>query len=580
MMRVLKIALGSLSGMRPLLIWQLAHAVLTGAPVVFLFLAIIELQNKPPSPSRLAVICLALAALTLANVFLAVKVHVRTYVEGYALSTEARLKLGDHLRTLSLGFFKERDPGEISALMLQDMARVEHLLTHLLNEAAAMLALTALLGLCFLAQDLRLGGLMILTVALGAPALFWGQKLIAKFGARQLASRNKAASAALEYVQGMATLKTFNLTGRGFKRMEAALDRLKRDSIYLEAAAGLPIAVFSAILELGLAALLFAAVYLLSQGSVTAAVFILFVVVGHKFFEPLLSFSVFFSEIRYMSLAASRIASVLDQRPLPQKLPEAGPEGHGVEFKNVSFGYAPGREVIKDLSLNLPQGSLTALVGPSGSGKTTLASLMARFWDPDSGQIMIGGAPIKAIAPERLASLFSFVFQDVHLFQGSIYDNIAAGRRTASPEEVRLAAEKAACLDFIEALPNRFDTLVGEGGASLSGGERQRISVARAILKNAPIVVLDEATASLDPESELSMLKAVGELLRGKTVVVIAHRLRTVASADQLAVIEDGRMTEFGDHESLLLKGGAYAALWAEQKLTGGWRLPKKAPRQ
>jgi ATP-binding cassette subfamily B protein len=446
-----------------------------------------------------------------------------------------------------------------------------------LNEAGALLVLTALMAAGFLSADLRLGALMLAAVAVAAPALVGAQRLIALFGTRHIASRNRAASRILEYLQGMSVLRSFNMAGEGFKRLEESLSALKKDSIWLEGASGIPIMIFAMILDLGLAALLVCATWLMSRGLVTVTVFIMFVVIGAKFFEPLLSFGVFFSELKYMGLAAGRVAAALEEKPLPPSLPAKEPRGCAVEFKNVTFGYDPSRPVIKDLSLALPQNSLTALVGPSGGGKTTLASLMARFWDVGQGEVLIGGASVKSIEPERLNSLFSFVFQDVYLFEDTIFENIRAGDRSASEEEVRKAAEKAMCGEFIANLPKGYLTRVGEGGTALSGGERQRISIARAMLKNAPIVVLDEATASLDPENELSIQTAIGELVKNKTVVAIAHRLRTVVAASQIAVISGGRLLELGDHGSLLEKGGLYASLWAEQKLAGGWRLPKRA---
>ena len=577
MLKSIRIVAGSLSKMRLLLLGQLLHTVLTGAPILFLFLVILELNDPAPSKAYLALLCALVAALTLMNVFVAVKVHVRTYVESYTLSTEARLRLGEHIRALSLGFFKERDPGEISALMLQDLSKVEMLMSHLLNEAASMLVLTVMLAVGFMTQDVRLAGLMLATVAVAAPALFGAQRLIDRFGKRQIASRNRAASRILEYLQGMSVLKSFNMAGEGFKRLDEALASLKRDSIWLEAASGFPIMIFAMILELGLAALFVYATWLISQALVPAAIFIMFVVMGAKFFEPLLNFGLFFSEMRYMSLAAGRIAAVMGQKPLPRTLPLKTPEGFDVEFRRATFGYHPSRPVIRDLSLSIPRNSLTALVGPSGGGKTTLTSLMARFWDLDSGEVLIGGADVRSIDPDALNALFSFVFQDVYLFEDTVFENIRVGDRSASVGQVERAAELALCRGFISELPQGWQTRIGEGGAALSGGERQRISIARAILKNAPIVVLDEATASLDPENELNIQLAIGELIRDKTVVVIAHRLRTVVSADQVAVIEDGRLAELGSHQALIEKGGLYSSLFEEQRKTGGWRLPKRA---
>lgn len=579
MLRTTKIIAGDLADIRVLFIGQIIQSILTGAPILFLYLAVMELQNPEPSRGRLVAMIAGLSAVTILNLWVSIKVHLRTYIDAFAISSRARLRLADHLRALSLGFFKRRDPGEISALMLQDMAKVEMMWSHLLNDAVALMTITVLMAIGLMTQDARMTLLMLAAVAVAAPVLAAAQSVIGRYGKRQIASRNQAASRILEYLQGMSVLKAFNMTGSGFRRLDEALIRLKKDSVWLEAAAGIPIMIFSMILEVGLAALFVYATWLLEASLAPVAIFVMFIILGAKFFEPLISFGIFYSELKYVGLAAGRIAKVMEEKPLPVSSPPMVPKTFEISFEGVSFSYQGegGRMVLEDLSLAMPERALTALVGPSGGGKTTMTSLMARFWDVEKGRVAIGGVDVKSIPPEALNSLFAFVFQDVYLFEDTIWENIRVGDRKASENDVLRAAEAARCLDFIKAMPKGFQTRVGEGGAALSGGERQRISIARAILKNAPIVVLDEATASLDPENELSVQMAISKLILEKTVVVIAHRLRTVAAADQLVVIAGGKVAELGTHESLLAKGGHYAALWSEQLRTGGWRLPKRA---
>ena len=566
--------------MRLLMLGQIIQSILTGSPVFFLFLAVTELQRPAPRGGRLVAICLGMLALTAANVWVSIKVQTGTFIETYQMCARARLRLADHLRRLSLGFFKRRDPGEISALMLQDMATVEQAFSHLIGEAVAMAVIPALLAIGLMTQDLRLAMCMLAAACLAAPALAAGQRLVGRFGGRQTASRVRAASRILEYVQGMGVLKAFNMTGRGFRRLDEALTALKRDSVWLEAAAAIPIAVFGMILDVGLAAFLVYATSLVSRELVAPSIFVMFVVLGAKFYEPIQNFGLFFTELRYMRIAAARIAKAMDEKPLPV-MPAASPgasipKGHAIEFEGVSFAYPGGPDVLSGLSLSIPERSLTALVGRSGGGKTTMANLMARFWDQGEGRITIGGVDVRSFPQDSLNALFAFVFQDVYLFEDSIWENIRVGDRAAPESEILRAAKAARCLEFVERMPEGWKTRVGEGGAALSGGERQRISIARAILKDAPIIVLDEATASLDPENELSVQRAIAELIREKTVVVIAHRLRTVMAADQLAVIDGGAVAELGTHEDLLAKGGIYASLWSEQLRTGGWRLPKR----
>jgi ATP-binding cassette subfamily B protein len=512
------------------------------------------------------------------NIFLAIRVYVYNYVKSVSLTTNARLRLADHIRLLSLGFFKSRDPGEISALMLQDMSKVEMLFSHLFYESVAFICLPALMCLCFIFEDYRLTSLMIAAVAVAVPGLMLGQKAVDHFGIKQINSRNRVSSRILEYLQGINVLKAFCMTGDSFNRLDKALLTLKKDSIYLEGGASIPIMFFAMVLDFGLAALIAYATYLLFYGQIAMVVFILFMVIGVKFFEPLLQFALFFSEFRYMNLAANRISEVMNEKILPERYDPQKPQNFDIEFQGVSFGYSPDRVIINNLSLKMPHKAMTALVGPSGSGKTTLTSLLARFWDVQSGRISIGGVDIKDMLNNDLNALFSFVFQDVYLFQDTILDNIKVGKKDATEGEVIKAAQLAQCHDFILAMENGYQTKVGEGGATLSGGERQRISIARAILKDAPIVILDEATASMDPENELNIQRAIGALIKEKTLIVIAHRLRTVVEADQIVVIDKGGLREMGTHDELLKHNDLYLNLWDEQQKTGGWKFAKKMP--
>ena len=303
----------------------------------------------------------------------------------------------------------------------------------------------------------------------------------------------------------------------------------------------------------------------------------MFLVIGYKFFEPLINFGVFISEMRYMNIAAGRITDVMDTPPLKEPDAPQHPKTFDIEFHNISFGYTHTR-VLKNVTAQFPENSITALVGPSGSGKTTITSLIPRFWDVDEGSITIGGIDIRQIPTEALNALISVVFQDVYLFQDSIFNNIRVGKKNASKEEVIRAAKTAQCHEFIRQMENGYDTIVGEGGSTLSGGEKQRISIARALLKDAPIVLLDEATASLDPENELLIQKGIGEMVKSKTLIVIAHRLKTIARADQILVIDQGTVAEKGTHEALLANDQLYARLWNEQQKAGGWKF--KTPLQ
>jgi ATP-binding cassette subfamily B protein len=578
MLKSLRIIAGDLKNLYGLTILNALHLLLRGIPFGILFLVILELlkDREAVSVSRLAALFIFMAVTMILNTVFAIRVHVRGYLASFSMTTDARLRLGDHLRTLPLGFFKNRDPGDISCLLMQDMARVEGVLSNVYMDAMACLILPAMLLTFFFMADSAMSSLILISVIFAFIVLFFSQRIIFHFGKRQIASRNITISKMLEYLQGMQVLKAFSLTGKNFSRLDAIMRRLRNDSIKLEGAGGAPVVAFSTLLEVGFACLLVFGAWLLSEERIDVPVFVLFLVIGHKFYEPLLNYGLLISEMRYMSIAAERITSVLQTRPLSESSTPQLPERYDISFSNVTFSYLREKNVQKVLdavTFSIPQGSMTALVGPSGSGKTTVTSLMVRFWDVDAGNIAIGGVDIKNIPAEHLNSLFSVVFQDVYLFQDTVANNIRVGKKDASMEEIVVAAKAARCHEFIEKMPDGYDSRIGEGGATLSGGEKQRLSIARAFLKNAPIVILDEATASLDPENERLIQQAISAIVRNKTVVVIAHRLKTVTRADQILVLEKGAVSEAGKHEQLLGNKALYSRLWAEQQRAGGWKF-------
>ena len=296
----------------------------------------------------------------------------------------------------------------------------------------------------------------------------------------------------------------------------------------------------------------------------------LFLVVGSRVFDPLTSALTNFAEFRYFSIAGGRILTLINEPEMEGE--RQAPATGDIRFEHVSFAYQD-KKVLQDVSIAFPRNTLTALVGPSGSGKSTVMKLCARFYDPQQGRVLFDGVPMKDIEPESLMSRISMVFQDVYLFQDTIRDNIRFGKPGATDEEIIAAAEKACCHDFIMRLPQGYDTMVGEGGCTLSGGEKQRISIARAILKDAPIILLDEATASLDPENEVEVQKAIDTLIKGRTVIVIAHKLKTIMNADRIVVLEDGRVKEQGTHDELMRHEGLYARLWTIQEKSAGWTV-------
>ena len=574
MIKAMRVIAGNLKKLQKPIWLNIFNFLLKGAPYGIFYLLLLELF-KPKDQidvQKIIWIFVSMVGILIIHLIIAMIAHTNAYVTACNLMADARLRLGEHLRRLSMGFFKRRDPGDITALLLQDMFKVENIFNHYFMDIIACVGLCSVMALFFFFIDWRMALAMVISVLIAIPVLLIGQKILVYFGKKQIASQNNAVSRMLEYLQGIKTLKSFNLTGAKFIRLEKAFKKLRDDSIKLEAGAGGPVLVYLTILEIGFIGLLLLGIYLLFGGQLTIPVLIMFLVIGYRFYEPLQNVGMFMTEMRYMNISAERITEVMKTKPLPEPETDIKPNNFNIEFKDVTFKYY-NTDVLKNINATFPEKSITALVGPSGSGKTTITNLIARFWDIDSGEIMIGGTNIKDMKTEHLLSYISMVFQDVYLFHDTVYNNIKIGNNEASRDQIISAAKSAQCHEFIKKLENGYDTMVGEGGSTLSGGEKQRISIARAILKDAPVVLLDEATASLDPENELLIQNAISELVKSKTLIVIAHRLSTIAHADKILVIDNGRIIESGNHAELISADGMYCRMWDNQQQARGWKF-------
>ncbi len=504
--------------------------------------------------------------------FLAGRAAYRSeFLSAYEVSADGRTALAEHIRKLPLGYFASRDPGDLTNMMVTDFASVEEAISHYAPQliAASVMPLLAFAGLSFL--DWRMALAMFAPLPIALLVLLSSNRLFRILSIRHLAAKADAANRLQEYLSGIKVMKAHSLLGARFSRLELSFRHLMRESVRIEAISGPLVLSAIACMRAGLPLMIVVGAPLLAGGSLSVVDFVTFLIIGTRVYDPLSAAMIWYALLRYSELAGERILSLM-REPVQEggEIPARGAAAR-IAFENVSFAY--GEEpVLNDVSISFEPGELTALVGPSGGGKSTLTKLAARFYDPVSGRVTFRGRDARTLAPEALLKNVSIVFQDVYLFQDTVVSNIRYGKMDATDEEVRSAAEAACCAEFIEQLPQGYDTMIGEGGCTLSGGEKQRISIARALLKNAPVVLLDEATASLDPENERSVQKAIDSLTEGRTVVVIAHKLKTIAGADKIIVVDRG-IVEQGRHEELLEKEGLYAHLWKIQQEASAWSV-------
>ncbi|MED9985984.1 MAG: ABC transporter ATP-binding protein [Collinsella sp.] len=498
--------------------------------------------------------------------------YKKTYVAAYTESESIRLRLADHLRKLPMSFFNRRDTTDVADRIMGDVTAQESMLSSTLPQLIAGTVSTAVICVMLAFFDWRLACCAMVTLPLSAAVIALSRRREKRLFERQNRVRLDALARVQDYLEGIKDIRACRAVGKDSAAMEQAMLELKRVTMRVELAVDVSVSLASAILRSGVGLTACVGAMLLASGGVDFMVLLMFLLIVSRVYSPILALVSQLPNLLNLSTKTARIKAVMDEPEAKGSAP-ADVSGHSLSFQNVRFGYGD-EEVLHGISFDAQEGKVTALVGPSGSGKSTCAQLAAKFWEPNSGRILCSGKDIAGFSEESWLAHVSIVFQDVILFDDTVANNIRIGREGASDEEVAEAARTAHCLEFIEKLPQGFDTMLGENGASLSGGERQRLSIARALLKDAPVVLLDEATASLDPENETLIQRAVGTLCTGKTVVVIAHRLRTVANADKIVVLDDGRVAEEGSHKTLLAEDGLYARLWRLQQESSSWTAP------
>ncbi len=495
----------------------------------------------------------------------------KTYTTAYSESTAIRIEVAEHMRKLPLSFFNRKDLLELTTNIMGDCATVEQMMSHAIPQIAANAISIALVSVMLAFYDWRMTLALLFVLPISMGVIWLSRHIQRKFGERHVKAKLNVSRQIQEYLDGIKVVKAFGLSGEKSAALKAALKQMMREAITFEAIAGTFVTLSSVILQVGIGVVILVGVNLLTAGSLDAVKFLTFTMISARIYAPMLAILTMLAEVMYLFTSASRMQKLRDEPAMEGATNVCFPHLN-IELRGVTFAYNR-EDVIRDLGVTLPQNAVTALVGPSGSGKSTVSRLVARFWDVDRGEILIGGQNIRNVDPEALMKSMSFVFQDVVLFNDTVMNNIRIGRQGATDEAVRAAARIARCDEFIEKMQDGYETLIGENGCTLSGGERQRISIARAILKDAPIVLLDEATASIDPENEVLIQEAISELVRGRTVIVIAHRLKTIAAADRIVVLDEGRLREQGTHEELIAQNGLYAKLWRIQQESLGWSV-------
>ena len=513
--------------------------------------------------------------LVIAFVILSFVTHLQQYHATYGLVynevKSTRLSLAERLRKLPLGYFGKRDLADLTETLMGDVNRMEHVWSHVLGYLYGAYISTAIIAVCLLVYDWRLAIACLWGVPVAFSLLFGTRKISARASERTKKAAVRVSDGIQEALENIREIRATNQEARYLAGLNQKIDDHEKVTIQGELGTGIFVNAASVIMRLGVATTILAGASLILSGQIDFMLLFLFLLVITRVYAPFDQSLALIAELFVSQVSADRMNEIYDT-PTAEGAEVFQPKSHDIVFDHVGFAYDK-KKVLDGVSFTAREGEVTALVGPSGSGKSTCARLAARLWDVTEGTIRVGGVDISTVDPEALLTDYSMVFQDVVLFDDTVMENIRLGKRGATDQEVRAAAEAANCGEFIRRLPQGSDTPIGENGAKLSGGERQRISIARALLKNAPIVLLDEATASLDVENETKVQGALSRLLAGKTVLVIAHRMRTVAGADHIVVLENGRVAEQGTPAELMEKGGLYRRMVELQSHSAQWQL-------
>ena len=495
------------------------------------------------------------------------------FARGAEMCSEMRLGLANHYRSLSLGYFNQNSSGYLLGTLTKDLSNFELVITHTLPSMikTMVMGVLILIGTFFINWKLALAECIVLLITM--PILVWGNHLVEKYGNQKRRLNDKMVSIVLEYISGMNVFKSHNMTSTHFTRMADTLESIRKKNVEAEVKQAVPTSMYSMVTNFLLPFVLLIGSYLFVGGSIAPEQLVAFLLMSLALSALLIAFEHSYNLLKDLKLAAGNLEKAYSTRPLPYKEETVELSKFDVAFDHVSFSYNKKTEVLHDITFTARENTVTALIGPSGSGKSTVANLIARFWDVSDGSIRIGGKDIRDLNSDRLLNYISEVFQENTLLSDTIYNNIKAGGEDATEDEILAAAKAAHCHEFIMQLPDGYQTQLSEGGNTLSGGEKQRIAIARAILKDAQILLLDESTASLDADNEQKINQALDRLMKGKTVFVIAHRLNTIRNADQIILLNNGKIEEKGTHVELFAKNGHYYQMVQEQEKAKKWLI-------
>lgn len=491
---------------------------------------------------------------------------------GYDTCASKRIEIGEHLRYLPMGYFNDTSLGHITSVTTNTLEQCADIATRAIMLVLQGVITTIVVGLFMFAFDWRIGVISVVGIAVFLIVNQWTNASVAREADEKIASDKDMVGVILEYIQGIAEIRNYNIISQNSSRVRKAIERKKRADIRAEIAAIPAVGLQMAICKLTGVVIAGASLWFYLNGSMELVYTIVMLLCSFMVFEALDAAGVYTALLKIIGKCVDLANEILNIEQMDINGEDIVPESKDIHLEHVSFAY-DSRKIIDDVTLDIKENTTTAIVGPSGGGKTTITSLIARFWDVDEGTVTLGGRNVKDYSFDSLMENFSFVFQRVYLFEDTIANNIRFGRPDAPMEQVIEAAKKASCHDFIMALPDGYDTVIGEGGATLSGGEKQRIAIARAIMKDAPIIVLDEATANVDPENEKELTKAIDNLTKSKTIIMIAHRLKTVRHADQIVVIDKGRIVQQGKHEELMAVDGIYKNFISGRKQAVSWKI-------